>query len=89
MEFDKRIKVYDDQGNEKEFEMLFTYEHEERGHKYVFFVDSSKDDEIICMRYDDDGNLFEIEDDDEYNEMDEVLQAYLEDPTIQELKKGN
>lgn len=84
---DKQIILYDDNGKEFKCEMLFTYEHEERDAKYVFFYEPDNEDEIFCMRFDDDGNLFEIEDDEELKEMDEVLQAYLEDPQIKELKK--
>lgn len=87
-ELDKQIIVYDSKGKEHKLEVLFTYEHEERGTKYVFFFDPKKEEDILCMRYDDDGNLFEVEDEEEFQEMDEVLQAYLEDPTIQDLKNN-
>ena len=83
----KKMTVYDGDGNEHELEVLFTYEHEERGTSYVFFFDPKTPDDILCMRYDDDGNLYEVEDEDEFQEMEEVLEAYLEDPQIQELKK--
>lgn len=87
IELDKKITVYDGDGNEHELEVLFTYDHEERKTSYVFFFDPETPDDILCMKYDEEGNLFEVEDEDEFQEMEEVLEAYLEDPQIQELKK--
>ena len=83
---EKQITVVDSDGNEHLMEILFTYENEERGTQYVFFFDSSDPDNIIPMRYDDDGNLFEIEDDEEYEEVEEVFNAYLEDPKVNDSK---
>ena len=40
------------------------------------------------MIYDEDGNLEEIEDDEEYAEVEEVFNAYQEDPKIQDLKNN-
>ena len=87
MDENNEIIVYDGEGKEHHLKVLFTYDHEERKTSYVFFYDPNKEEDILCMKYDEDGNLFEIEDEDEYDEMEEVLNAYLEDPAIQELKK--
>lgn len=76
---DKQMIVYDEQGNEIVVEILFTFESEERGCKYVLFYEESNPDEIIAMRYSDNGELEAIEDDDEYSEVEEVLNCYLED----------
>lgn len=86
-ELDKQIIVYDSEGNEHKLEVLFTYDHEERETSYVFFFDPKNPDDILCMKYDEEGNLFEVEDDEEFAEMEEVLDAYLEDPAIQKLKE--
>lgn len=86
---DKRITVYDADGKEKEMEILFTYDNEERGTSYVFFFDPKEPDNVIAMRYtinDDEWALEEIEDDEEYEEVEEVFNAYLDDPKIQEIK---
>ena len=82
----KKLTVLDGEGNEHEMEILFTYEHEERGTKYVFFFDPKDPENVIAMRYQDDGTLEEIEDDEEYDEIEEVFNAYMEDPKIQEIK---
>ena len=76
---EKQMIVYDNEGNEVVVEILFTYESEERGCKYVLFFEESNPDEIHAMRYTDEGELEAIEDDEEYSEVEEVLNCYLED----------
>ena len=76
---EKEMVVYDAEGNEIVVEILFTFESEERECKYVLFFEKDNPDEIIAMRYTDDGQLEAIEDDDEYSEVEEVLNCYLED----------
>ncbi|MCR5184523.1 MAG: DUF1292 domain-containing protein [Bacilli bacterium] len=90
MELDenKKLTVIDGQGKEHEMEILFTYENEERGTKYVFFFDPKTPDDIIPMRYNDNFELEEIEDEEEYEEVEEVFNSYMEDPKIQDLKKN-
>ena len=83
---DNQMVITDDQGNEHLMTVLFTYEHEERQKKYVFFYEESDPDNVIAMIYNDEGELFDIEDDEEYAEIEEVFNAYNEDPKIQEIK---
>ncbi len=84
---ERKITITDVNGNEYQTEILFTYENEERGTKYVFFYDPADDETIIVMRYTDKDTLEEIEDEEEYAEVEEVYNAYVEDPKIQEAKK--
>ena len=84
---EKKMVILDEQGNEHVVEILFTYEHEERKSKYVFFYESDNPDEVFAMRYTEDGALEEIEDEEEYDEILEVFNAYQEDPDIQKLKE--
>lgn len=83
---DNQIIIQDDNGNEHLCEILFTYEHEERNKKYVFFFDPNEEDNVMVMSYTDNGELFPIEDDEEYDEIEEVFNAYQEDPEIQKIK---
>ena len=86
----KKLTVIDGEGKEHLMEILFTYENEERGISYVFFFDPANPDDVIPMRYyleGDEGRLEEIDDEEEYEEVEEVFNAYLEDPQIQDLKK--
>ncbi len=86
-----QMVVTDAEGKEHLMQILFTYENEERNTKYVFFYDTEDPEEnVIAMRYEgelDSGELLPIEDDDEYDEVEEVFNAWQEDPKIQDLKK--
>ena len=53
--------------------------------KGLFYSEENPED-IIAMKYNDDGELFEIESDEEYDEVEEVLNTYLEDPEISKNK---
>ena len=86
---ERKMTVTDVNGNEYEAEILFTYENEERKTSYVFFYDSEdKDEEVVVMRYLENGELEPIEDDEEYDEVEEVFNACQEEPKIQDLKKA-
>ena len=84
---DTTITIIDDQGNEHLMQILFTYDNEERKISYVFFYSEDNPDEVFAMRYNDKKELQEIEDPDEYAEVEEVFNALQEDPKIQELKE--
>ena len=85
---EKQMVILDEKGNEHVVEILFTYEHEERKTNYVFFYEDNNPDEVFAMRYSEDGGLEEIDDEEEYNEILEVFNAYQEDPEIQKLKEN-
>ena len=87
-----QMVVTDSEGKEHLMQILFTSENEERDAKYVFFYDTEdKEENVMVMRYIgelESGELIGIEDDEEYDELEEVLNAWEEDPKIQELKKA-
>ena len=87
---DTQMVVIDADNKEHLMQILFTYENEERGTKYVFFYDTEDPEEnVIAMRYQGElnqGELEPIEDDEEYEEVEEVFNAWQEDPKIQDLK---
>ena len=58
---ERKITISDVNGNEYQTEIVFTYENEERGTKYVFFFDPADPENVIPMRYKDDGTLEEYE----------------------------
>ena len=87
LEEERQITVVDEKGNEHLMQILFTYDNEERKTSYVFFYSEDNPDEVMCMRYNDKGELEEIEDPDEYAEVEEVFNAYQDDPKIQEIKE--
>lgn len=83
---DDHIIITDDNGVESIFKILFTYDNEDRNFSYVLFYSEENPEDIIAMKYNDDGELFEIESDEEYDEVEEVLNTYLEDPEISKNK---
>ena len=72
-------------GRQLTFKVLFTYHSEDFEKDYVFFYEENDEDNIIVYSYDDSNTLYEIEDEEEYKELDEVLQAYDEE----QAKKDN
>ena len=87
LEEEKQITIVDEQGNEHLMQILFTYDNEERKTSYVFFYSPDKPDEVFAMRYNENNELAEIEDEEEYAEVEEVFNAFQDDPKIQEAKK--
>ena len=84
-----QMVVTDNEGKEHLMQILFTYDNEERKTSYVFFYDTEdKDEEVVVMRYLENGQLEPIEDDEEYDEVEEVFNAWQDDPKIQELKNN-
>ena len=76
---DNKMVITDEKGNEHLVNILFTYHHDERNKDYVLFYEDGNEDEIIAMIYTPDGELIEITDDEEYEEIEEVLNAFQED----------
>ena len=89
IKIENQMVVTDAEGKEHLMNILFTYDNEERKASYVFFYDSEDPNEdVIVMRYLENGELEPIEDDEEYDEVEEVYNAWSEDPKIQELKNN-
>ena len=84
---DNEMVVTDSDGKEHLMHILFTYDNEERGCSYVFFYEVGDNEEnVIVMRYTTEGELEEVDDDEEYDEVEEVFNAWQDDPKIQEIK---
>lgn len=76
----KSIFVTDETGKEVEYEILFTFENPDNNRKYVLFVDPNDDSgEVFASVYDDEGNLFGIENQEEWDMIEEMLGAFSED----------
>ena len=84
---DNQIIIYDEDGKEYLMNILFTYENEKRNTEYVFIYDDNNPEEVIVMKYNENHELFEVADEEELKEAEEVLEAYNEDPTIQDIKE--
>ena len=85
---DDEIIISDESGLEKVMKILFTYENEERNKNYVFVYEEGNEDDVMAFIYNEENkSLEEIEDDEEYDEVEEVFNAFLEDPKFNEIKK--
>lgn len=85
---DDEIIISDESGLEKVMKILFTYENEERNKNYVFAYEEGNEDDVMAFIYNEEKkSLEEIEDDEEYGEVEEVFNAFLEDPKFNEIKK--
>ena len=67
---DNKIVITDNNGEENVFEILFTYEDEENGNKYVMYYSEEDDEQIFASRYDDDNHPAEWE------RLEEVLEDF-------------
>ena len=76
---EKQITIRDEEGNEHLMEILFTYEHDERKKKYVFLYNKETPEDVMCFEYNDQGELLEIESDEEYEEVEEVFNAFMDE----------
>lgn len=76
---EKQITIRDEEGNEHLMEILFTYEHEERKKKYVFLYNRQTPEDVMCFEYNDQGELLEIESDEEHEEVEEVFNAFMDE----------
>ena len=67
---DNKIIFVDDKGQKTTLNILFTYKNKERNREYVLFYDEMNSD---------DNEILDIEDDDEYDELEEVLKSFQEE----------
>lgn len=68
------IFITDENNKEVEMKILLTFEANEK--KYVVVYNESNEDELYSFVYDDNGNLYQIETEDELNMVNEVIEAY-------------
>ena len=74
----KKIIIEDNDGNELEFDVLFTFDSEDTGKKYVLYYDANDEDaQVYSSIYDDDGNLYPIETPDEWDMIEEVFNSFM------------
>lgn len=71
---DNKIYITDENGKEIEMNILFTFDANEKN--YVICFEDGKEDEVYPFTYDDDGNLYVVEDEEELNMIDEVVASF-------------
>ncbi|WP_294579627.1 DUF1292 domain-containing protein [uncultured Thomasclavelia sp.] len=73
-----KIQVIDDQGNTKEFDVLFTFNNDELNKQYVLYYDATEEQpNVFASSYDENGQLFPIESPDEWELVEEVFQSFM------------
>ncbi|MEG0366912.1 MAG: DUF1292 domain-containing protein, partial [Coprobacillus sp.] len=73
-----KIQVVDENGKELEFDVLFTFNSEENGKKYVLYYDATEEaPQVFSSIYDDEGNLFPIETPEEWEMIEEVFSSFV------------
>lgn len=71
------IFIMDENGKEIEMKIYLTFEANNK--KYVVVYSNDNEDELYSFIYDDDGNLYQIESDEELQMVNEVIGAYEEE----------
>ncbi len=76
----KNFTVITDDGKEIEFAILFTYTMEETNKKYVYYYDPKQESpDVLVSEYDDEGNLFEVKEDEVWDKLEEIYNQFMEE----------
>jgi uncharacterized protein YrzB (UPF0473 family) len=81
---EKTFTVIDDEGNEILYEVVLTFKSDETEKSYVIYkLPGDDQEEVFAAIYDEDakdgGNLIQIETDQEWDMVEEVLNTFLEE----------
>ena len=79
---DNKIYIKDDNGKEEEFNILFTFDNDNT--KYVITY-KDNEDEVFAFKYDDESNIYVVEDENEIKLINEVLAAFEEENEDEEI----
>lgn len=71
---DNKILITDENGKEMEMNILFTFDANEKN--YVICYEDGKEEDVYPFAYDEQGNLFLVEDEEELKIVDEVLASF-------------
>ena len=75
---EEKIIIIDENGQEVEMEVLFTFDSDQTEKQYVlYFNPASEDGEVFASAYTTDGELFPIEDEDEWDMINEVFETFM------------
>jgi len=75
----EKLTIIDEDGKEIEFDILFTFEDESADKAYVLYYDSEAEEPVVYASiYDEDGNLFEIDDPKEWDMVNEMFETFME-----------
>ena len=79
------IYIPDEEGNEEEFEVIAKFDVHDTGKKYIMVTplevdEANEEEEVYAFRYEEEGDdltLFTIEDEEEWNIVEETFQTLL------------
>lgn len=71
------IYITDENGKEVEMKIYMTFDINQK--QYVVVYEEGNEDELYPFIYDDEGNLYPVEDEEEMDMIDEVVSAYEEE----------
>lgn len=75
---ENKIIVVNDSGEEIEMEILFTFESDDYARQYVLYIDPEDESgEVFASAYTEEGELIEINDDKEWEMIEEVFEAFV------------
>lgn len=83
---DDEILLTKEDGSEEVAKILFYFHNDQRGKDYYFLYKETNPEEVIVMSSVDGTSLDEV-DDEEFDEAEQVFEAYQEDPKISEARK--
>lgn len=83
---DNTVVITKDNGEEDVWKLYFYYENKERGKTYYFLFKEEDPDSLIVMSTSD-GKTLENVTDEELSESEEILEAYENDPKIEEARR--
>ena len=75
-----KIMITEEDGSQKEMEILFTFDDESRGKSYVLFTDpQDAEGEVFACSYDEEGTMIPVADPEEWAMIEEVFGAFVEE----------
>ncbi len=83
---DNEIVLTKENGEKEVAKILFYFHNDQRGKDYYFLYKEENPDDVIVMSSSDGASLDEV-DDEEFDEAEQVFEAFQEDPKIEEARK--
>ena len=78
MEKDNVIIFENDKGEKEELKIYFTYHSDKFNKDYIVFFKDAECTELVAGTVDNEGNIHDIESDEEYDELDVIIEEYQE-----------
>ncbi|MEG0169853.1 DUF1292 domain-containing protein [Anaerorhabdus sp.] len=75
-----KIIITEEDGSQKEMEILFTFDDDSKGKSYVLFTDpQDSEGEVFACSYTPEGEMIPVNDPDEWSMIEEVFGAFVEE----------